>query len=85
MYEYQAEKQRIFTDEGQKMFLKIRDKVHNTIKIAGAIRMDSAIAGNSGTTWEMMACVDRLIELKEIVEVSQDGCAGQYRIFTKYE
>lgn len=82
-YNYKEQRQFIFTEEGQEMFLKIRDKVHNTIRTAGAIRMDSAIDGCTGSTWEMLACVDRLVELKEIVEVTKD-VSGQHRIFTKY-
>jgi hypothetical protein len=84
MYNYKEQRPFVFTEEGQEMFLKIRDKVHNTIKTAGAIRMDSAIAGNTGNTWKMLACVDRLVELKEIIEVTGSDIAGQYRIFTKY-
>lgn len=84
MYNYKEQRNFVFTEEGQETFLKIRDKVHNTIKIAGAIRMDSAIEGSSGNSWALMACVDRLVELKEIVEITKADEAGQYRIFTKY-
>lgn len=84
MYNYNAEKKWVFTEDGQPQFRRIRDKVHRAIVLFGAIRMDCAIGGESGTTWEMMACVDRLVELKEIVEVTGNDCAGQYRIFTKY-
>lgn len=84
MYKYEEQKQWIFTDDGQRQFLRIRDRVHGAIKNFGAIRMDSAIRDEAGSSWEMMACVDRLVELKEIVEVTKDT-AGQFRIFTSYK
>lgn len=84
-YNYTTERPSLFTDEGQRQFLKVRDKVNNCIKLAGAVRMDAAIANCIGSSWEMLACVDRMVELKEIVEVTGDKCAGQYRIFTRYD
>lgn len=83
MYNYQAEKHKIFTPEGQVIFLAIRDKTKDLIKKAGAVRMQEAIAGNSGDSWLMIACIDRLVELKELREVTNGDVAGQYRIFTK--
>jgi len=84
MYNYNELKPKIFTEENQKEFLKIRDRVHETIAIAGCISMGRASAG-AGEIWERMAMVDRLVELGEIVEVKQVGnVAGQHRIFTKY-
>lgn len=82
MYNYQNEKPKIFTESGQVMFLKIRDNVQKMIKLAGAVTMSNAIQGISGSSWEQMACVDRLLELGEIVEVIQRGYVpGQNRIF----
>ena len=83
MYSYKEQRSFVFTEEGQIIFLKIRDKIHNTLETAGAIRMDCAIAGNTGQVWDMMACVDRLVELNEIVEVTNENVPGQFRIFTK--
>ena len=83
MYEYKIEKPKIFTEEGQKMFLKIRDHIEKCLKLSGAVDMGCAIAGNTGDTWEMMACVDRLVELGELQEILQNDPAGQHRIFIK--
>lgn len=79
MYDYQTEREKIFTDDGQRRFLRIRDKANELLELAGCFRMDRVLA--SGDTWENMACVDRLVELGEIVEVPQKTL-GQYRIFT---
>ena len=81
MYNYQTEKQRIFTEDGQEMFLKIRDKVQHLLKQSGAVMMQNAISGVTGDSWMMLACVDRLVELNEIREITGSNVAGQHRVF----
>ena len=76
-YEYESLKPMLFTENGQKDFLKVRDKVNSLIKTAGAFRM--AEAGIA--SWPDMAAVDRLVELGELVEFKRD-CWGQFRVFT---
>lgn len=83
-YNYEEMREHIFTEENQKMFLSIRDRSKRLIDLAGCATMGKLIAGESGDSWHMMACVDRLIELDELHEIKQEGyVAGQYRIFTK--
>lgn len=82
MYEYSDLKPTLFTDAGQRQFLQIRDHVHKVLETAGAIRMGNAMEGN-GSSWERMACVDRLVELGEIREIDYGHCATQHRIFVK--
>jgi hypothetical protein len=74
---------RLFTDEGQRMFLKCRDTTQRLLDTAGAARMDKMIAGLTGDSWLMLACADRMIELGELAEISPPGSAGQYRIFVR--
>lgn len=81
MYDYKTERARIFTEEGQRMFLAIRDRTHKLIDSAGAVSMGSAIIGQVGDSWAMLACVDRLVELGEIREITPPGVAGQDRVF----
>lgn len=81
-YDYATEKPFIFTDEGQRMFLRIRDKFQQLFEFSGAARLDKAIAGNSGSSWSMLACVDRLEELGEIQRVtSSDKFATQHQVY----
>jgi len=84
-YSYQTERPFVFTEDGQVMFLQVRDHVAHLLKIAGAFQMERALDGIKGSygSWSGLACVDRLLELGEIREVSQPGSAGQYRTFTK--
>lgn len=83
-YDYQTERPWIFTDEGQRQFLKIRDRVKELIETAGAVRMqEAALSGFTGSSWQLIACVDRMVELGEIKEISRPGCVGQDRVFTE--
>lgn len=85
-YNYLEIKPNLFTEEGQKMFLDIRDHVNNVLNISGCIFMGKAILGaRGGDSWLMMACVDRMAELGEIHEIDYGTCAGQHRIFVNYK
>jgi hypothetical protein len=79
MYRYENEKHKIFTDEGQRVFIEVRDKVNALLSSAGAFKMDKVTP--SGDGWLAMAYVDRLVELGEIKEITQDTCCGQDRVF----
>jgi hypothetical protein len=82
MYDYQKEKSKIYTEEGQDLFLEIRDRVYLLAKKSGAVRMEEAIRGSSGSNWLHMACVDRMVERGELREITQATVvAGQNRIF----
>lgn len=85
MYDYEAEKHEVFKPENQEMFLKIRDHAHKLIREAGAATLGKIIGGKGivGSSWTMIACVDRLVELGEIIEIKRDEHVwGQFRIFT---
>lgn len=82
-YNYSTQRAYVFTEDGQVMFLKIRDNAKHLIEQAGAARLQEIIGNVTGDSWNMLACVDRLVELGEIREVTEPGSvAGQHRIFT---
>lgn len=81
MYNYQTERPYVFTEAGQVQFLAIRDNVKRLLKLTGCVRMQEAIAKQCGSSWQMLACVDRLVELKEIREITTQNVAGQHRVF----
>ena len=85
MYVYRDERPHLFTDEGQKLFLKIRDNTKRLLREAGAVRMQEAMSAGSGDSWSMMACVDRMVELGEIRELTGAPCCGQDRVFISNE
>lgn len=80
-YIYEEEKSKIFTEEGQVEFLKVRDRVEQLIQDSGAFMMTKAHKDITGEAWTMMAYVDRLVELGEIVELTDSSCFGQHRVF----
>lgn len=83
MYNYEAEKVNIFTDEGQRDFIKARDEAKRLLKEAGAFKMLKPLKGLTGSSWTMMAYIDRMVELGEIREITNANVAGQDRIFVE--
>lgn len=84
MYKYENYRSFVFSEEGQETFLKVRDKAKYLIKLSGAVTCEKLIEELTGLSWEHLACVDRLVELKELSEIENPySQAGQYRIFIK--
>jgi hypothetical protein len=84
-YVYADERSKLFTEDGQVTFLKIRDNVKRLLSSAGAFTSEKAMASVSGDSWMMLAALDRMVELKEIRKVTADGTTwGQHQVFTGY-
>ncbi len=84
-YDYAKQKPQVFSEDGQVLFLKMRDKAKRLLKEAGAFRLQELMDGFTGSTWDMIACVDRLVELGEILELarpSQMSSWSQNRVFS---
>lgn len=80
-YDYQTQRAKVFTEDGQKLFLAIRDQAKDMLAKSGAVTSGKLMA-HSGDTWDMLACMDRLLELGELLEVpNPHSRAGQHRIF----
>lgn len=79
MYSYATERAEVFTEAGQIAFLKIRDNAHKLIKQSGAATMGKLMVGG-GSSWTLMACVHRLVELGELCSIWDKG-AGQDEVF----
>jgi hypothetical protein len=78
-YNYEEQRSLLFTEAGQLTFIKVRDRVKHLLEEAGAFRMEKV-----GGSWDDMACVDRMVEIGELVEYKRE-CWGQYRVFTTPE
>ena len=90
VYNYTIQKKNIFTEEGQVLFIKIRDIVHRYLETAGAFTMGKVIATQPNianedkfNNWDILACVDRLVELGEIKEITDKKVLGQNRVFVE--
>lgn len=79
-YEYEKEKPFIFTDEGNRAFIKIRDNTFRLMKQSGAARCQEMMIG-TGNSWSLLACIDRMVELNDIREITPPNVAGQDRVF----
>ena len=82
-YDYEKEKSKIFLEENQEMFLKIRDNISSLIASSGACKLGNAISGCTGDTFTMIACVDRILEIDNYREIDYGKCSGQDRIFVE--
>lgn len=81
MYKYEEHKAKIFTDEGQREFLKVRDEVNRLLSISGAFMLENPFTKvHVGDTDMWLAYIDRLVELGEIREIKRD-CVSQHRVF----
>lgn len=80
-YQYATQRAFVFTEEGQRDFLKIRDTARDLLEDAGAVTSQKLMCV-TGDTWDMLACIDRLVELGELIEIPNPiSRAGQHRIF----
>lgn len=86
MYRYEDLKPRLFTDESQRDFLKVRDAAEKLLSLAGAFRFAEVLheSGVTGDSWLMLAYVDRLVELGEIRDLDASGDRpAQFRVFVR--
>lgn len=83
-YHYAEQKDTLFNEKGQVLFMKVRDRVKELLSQGKAFRMDSLLQHSWGTVaddWTLLACVDRMVELQELTECRYGECAGQHRVF----
>lgn len=79
-YRYEDHRAVVFSEDGQVQFLEIRDKARALIEQSGAVMSGKLMV--SGDTWHSLACIDRLVELKELIEIPNTwSSAGQHRLF----
>lgn len=79
-YSYRTQRPRLFTENGQEMFIKVRDNVKRLLDVAGCFHSEKAWENVSGDSWDMIACLDRLVEMGELREIERISWS-QYRIF----
>ena len=80
MYNYTTQRSAVFTEEGIKTLFKVRDKAKELLDVAGSFREQEATAGLSGDSWDILACVDYLVEQGEIRRI-YDKCARQHNVY----
>lgn len=68
-YDYQAERDNLFTEDGMKTFVEVRDRVNKLIAEAGAANVERIVATLLGSSWTMLAAIDYLHETGEIIKM----------------
>jgi putative lipase involved disintegration of autophagic bodies len=85
-YSYEKERERVFSDDGQRMVMQMHATARKCIEMSGAVRMDKLMSGLLGDSWLMMACADRLVEMGCIEEIKNPvSNVGQHRLFVAGE
>jgi hypothetical protein len=84
-YSYQEQRSRLFSEEGQRLYIGFRDRALMLLKQAGAVRMQELmrlpVGIGSADGWDILACADRMIELGDMREITGPNVAGQHRVF----
>lgn len=81
-YRYQDHHAWLFSDEGQRALLKLRDWVFSTLRVAGALQVGKAMeVVRVSNSQQFFALVDRLVELGEIEEIPGQTCFSQHRVY----
>lgn len=83
-YNYNEIKPQLFTEKGNLMFMKIQKKAHKLLNTAGAFTMVNLLNNTIGDGWLMIGCVERLVEINEIREVTNDDTNELDRVFVKF-
>lgn len=69
-YRYADFRDQLFTEKGQTRLLEVLSYVRRRIDEGGAVMLVKVLQHMSGDTWFNMACVDRLVELGYLREVT---------------
>lgn len=67
----------------QAQYIKMRDKVKSLLQTSGAFRM-SHVMGEAGSSYMDLACLDRMVEVGELVELPRN-CWAQFKVYTTPE
>ncbi len=80
-YNYADQKEWLFTDEGQRAVHKTWGNIKALLHTAGAFRWDSVKFEGASSSFEMIAIIDRLVELGEIEECTRPSWT-QYKVYS---
>ena len=80
-YRYADHESWLFSDEGQRAFLMVRDRVRDLLRLAGAFRAQEAMAGFTGNTDRFFAILDRMVVLGEIRSVQRMDIVSQHQVY----
>lgn len=79
-YNYETQKERLFTEAGNRLFTAFRDRTLDLLKQSGAVRLQE-LMHFAGDSWDLVACADRMVEIGDMREIEQREIVGQHRVF----
>lgn len=85
-YNYTTQRDRLFTEEGQRLFEAYRKRVNKVLDedgfyMSGRVGLPPGIGAADG--WDLIACDDRLVELGEVRELTGPEVWAQHRTFAR--
>ena len=82
MYNYEAHKSYLKTDEGLKKLKQVMRKIDELLQFKHSICVDDVLNTVSGSSWDVLCCFDYLKEVGLIREITNDPNAfAQHRVF----
>ena len=79
-YKYSIEKQKIFTEEGVKKIIQIKDNAVRLISRSGAATVSNIIQDVGGDSFLLVACIDFLVETGYLKKVAS-GSMTQHDVY----
>jgi hypothetical protein len=65
-YKYEDEKKRLFTEDGVKTIIFVRDQAKALVKIAGCFTAEKLLEKCAGDSFTILAVLDFLVEIGEL-------------------
>ena len=81
-YVYEKEREKLFTEAGLNLVIKVRDEAKKLLQDSGAFMLERLMQKMTGDSWMTLAAVDYLVERKELIPVRPKGSVPtQYFVY----
>ena len=84
-YDYQTERPALFTEEGVRILIAMRDKCRQMLKQSGAFAASKAMESIPGSSWVMLAALEYMVERGELKKITQPEAWAQHEIYAAGE
>ena len=81
-YVYEKEREKLFTEAGLNLVIKVRDEAKKLLQGSGAFMLERLMQKMTGDSWITLAAVDYLVERKELKLITpKSSVATQYFVY----
>ena len=84
-YDYQSQRPALFTEEGVRILIAMRDKCRQMLKQSGAFAASKAMESITGSSWVMLAALEYMVERGELKKITQHEAWAQHEIYAAGE